>query len=78
MFKTFRIQSHDSSICEFYCVDIIEYMIAGKKLLDYIKLFSLCDYGKNKTIKQKCFIDNIGKENGSLEFRLKIIDETRK
>ena len=51
MFKTFRIQSHDSSICEFYCVDIIEYMIAGKKLLDYIKLFSLCDYGKNKTIK---------------------------
>ena len=49
--KKFRIQSRDSSICEFYCVAITEYMIAGKKLLDYIKSFSLCDYGKNKTIK---------------------------
>ena len=49
--KTFRVQSLDPSICEFYCVAIIEYMIAEKNLLDYIKSFSPCDYEKNKKIK---------------------------
>ena len=47
----FRIQSEDSVICGFYCTAFIEYVIAGKNLLDDATLFSLKDYRKNgKTI----------------------------
>ena len=36
----FRIQDDDSIMCEFYCIAFIEYMFAGKTLLDYTNLFS--------------------------------------
>ena len=32
----FLIQSDDSVVCRFYCITFIEYVIAGKVLLDYI------------------------------------------
>ena len=31
------MQSDDYIICGFYCIAFIEYMIAGKRLLDYPK-----------------------------------------
>ena len=31
----FRIQNNDSIMCGFYCIAFIEYMLAGKTLLDY-------------------------------------------
>ena len=40
----FRIQDDDSLMCGFYCIAFIEYMIAGKTLLDYTNLFSPNDY----------------------------------
>ena len=36
----FGIESDDSIMCGFYCIAFIEYMIAGKTLLDYTNLFS--------------------------------------
>ena len=36
----FRIQDHDSSMCGFYCMAFIEYMLARKNLLDYPNSFS--------------------------------------
>ena len=42
----FRTQDDDSIMCGFYCIAFIEYMIAGKTLLDYINLFSTNDYQK--------------------------------
>ena len=33
----FRIQDNESIICGFYCTAFIEYMLAGKKLLEYTK-----------------------------------------
>ena len=42
----FRIQDDDSIMCGFCCIAFIEYMIAGKTLLDYINLFSTNDYQK--------------------------------
>ena len=36
----FRIQSDDSIMCGFYCIAFIEYMLAGKTLLDCTNLFS--------------------------------------
>ena len=61
-------------MCAFYCIAFIEYMITGKALLDYTKLFSPNDYKKNEKIIYKYFKDKYGK---SLEFRLRKIDETR-
>ena len=61
-------------MCAFYCIAFIEYMITGKALLDYTKLFSPNDYKKNEKIIYKYFKEKYGK---SLEFRLRKIDETR-
>ena len=49
--NVFRIQSDDSIMCGFYCITFIEYMIAGKALLDfYTNLFSPKKCKKNKKI----------------------------
>ena len=42
----FKIQSDDSITCGFYFIAFIEYMLAGKILLDYTNLFSQNDYKK--------------------------------
>ena len=61
----FRIQDNESTMCGFYCIAFIEYMLAGKTLLDYINLFSLNDYEKNDKIKYKYFTDKSGKRSKS-------------
>ena len=35
---------NNSIMCGFYCIAFIEYMLAGKPLLDYTNLFSLNEY----------------------------------
>ena len=45
------------NMCGFYCIAFIEYMLAGKTLLDYTNLFSLINYKKNGKIIHKYFID---------------------
>ena len=61
----------------FYCVSFIEYVLAGKTLLDYTNLFSSNDCKKN----EKIIIISILKINMvgevSLEFRLRKINGTR-
>ena len=37
-------------MCGLYCITFLEYMFAGKTLLDYTILFSLNDYKKNGKI----------------------------
>ena len=44
--------------------------------LDYTNLFSPNDYKKNDKVIYKCFTD-MAKENVSLDFRLKKLDETK-
>ena len=39
----------------FYCIAFIEYMFAGKTLLDYNNLFSSNDHNKNDMIIYKYF-----------------------
>ena len=34
-------------MCGIYCIAFMEYMLAGRFLLDYTHLFSLNDYKKN-------------------------------
>ena len=44
-------------MCGIYCIAFIEYMHAGKTLLDYTNLFSLNDYKENDKIIYKYLKD---------------------
>ena len=51
----FRIQSDDSIMYRFYCINFIEYMIAGNTLLDYTNLFCTHNFQRNcKTTYKYC------------------------
>ena len=40
----FRIQADNSVMCEYFCTGIIDFMFAGKSLIDYTSLFSPYDF----------------------------------
>ena len=44
-------------MCGFYYIAFIEYMLAGKTLLDYTNMFSPNDYKKNGKLIYKYFKD---------------------
>ena len=74
-------QDNESIISGFYCIDSIEYMLAGKTLLDYTNVFFWMII-KRMIIKRmtKEYISIITMnmvEEESVEFRLREIDETR-
>ena len=52
-------------MCGFYCIAFIEYMLAGKTLLDYTNLFSPNDYKKNDTRIYKYFKDKYDRRSKS-------------
>ena len=69
----FRIQDNDYIMCGFYYIAFIEYMLAGKTLLDYTNLFSLNDHKKNDELIYKYFKDKYVKSG----VQIKKIEETR-
>ena len=46
----FRIQAYDSIMCGYYCIKFINYMLKGKTLLDYTKVFSPNNFKKNDRV----------------------------
>ena len=46
----FEVQANDSVMCGYFCIGFIDYMLAGKKLIDYTSLFSSYDFRKNDNI----------------------------
>ena len=46
----FRIQAYDSIMCGCFCIGVIDFMLAGKKLTDYTNLFFPHDFKKNGNI----------------------------
>ena len=42
-------------MCGYFCIEFIGFMLKGKPLLDYTKLFSPNDYEKNDKITLKYF-----------------------
>ena len=46
----FRVQANDSVMCGYLCIGFIDFMLAGKKLIDYTSLFSPHDFKKNDDI----------------------------
>ena len=61
----FKIQDNKSIMCGFYCIAFIEYILAGKTLLDYTNLFSPNAYKKNDKIIYMYFKDKYDRRSKS-------------
>ena len=46
----FRIQAYDSIMCRYFCIEFINYMLKGKKIIRFTNLFSPNDFKKNDQI----------------------------
>ena len=42
----FRIQADNSIMCGYFCIGFIDFMFAGRSLIDFTSLFSLYDFKK--------------------------------
>ena len=76
-YSIFRIRADDSVMCGLYCIAFVEYMPAGKTLLDYMNLFSSNDFKINDKIIYKCFKERCYKRGRKPSIYTKKIDETR-
>ena len=57
--NVFRIQAYDSIMCGYFCIRFIDFMLAGKTLIEFTNLFSPNNFKKNDDIISKYFISNI-------------------
>ena len=46
----FRIQTDNSIMCGYFCIGLIDFMFAGRSLIDFTSLFSPYDFKKNDKI----------------------------
>ena len=46
----FRIQSYDSMMCGYFCIEFIDFMLVVKTLTEYANLFSPNNFKKNDDI----------------------------
>ena len=53
--STYKIQGYDSTMCGYFYIGFIDFMLKGKSLLHYTSLFSPNDYEKNDKIILKYF-----------------------
>ena len=51
----FRIPAYDSIMCGYFCIKFINYMLKGKKLLDYNNLFTPNDFKNNDRVIKRIF-----------------------
>ena len=53
----FRVQANNSVMCGYFCIGFIDFMLVGKKLNDFINLFSPYDFNKSDSIILSYFKD---------------------
>ena len=51
----FRLQAYDSTMCGYFCIEFIDFMLNGKSLVDFTNLFSPRNFKKNDRIITKLF-----------------------
>ena len=51
----FRIQADNSVMCGYFCIGFIDFMFAGRSLIDFTSLFSPYDFKKNEKIIKNHF-----------------------
>ena len=54
-----RIQAYDPIMCGYFCVGFIDFMLAGKTLTDFTKLFSPNNLKKNDDIILNYYMTNV-------------------
>ena len=57
------IQANNSVISGYFCIGFIDFMLAGKTLIDYTSLFSPYDFNKNDNIILSYFKDAWNRSN---------------
>ena len=57
--NTFRVQEHGLTMCGYFCIGFIDFMLAGKTLTEYTNLFSPNNFMKNDDIILNYFMSNI-------------------
>ena len=55
----FRIQAYDSIMCGYFCIDFIDFMLAGKTLTEFTNLFLPNNFKKNDDIILNYFMSNV-------------------
>ena len=55
----FRVQAHDSIMCGYFCIGLINFMLKGKTLTEYTNQFSPNNFKKNDDIILNYFMGNI-------------------
>ena len=53
----YRVQATNSIMYDYFCIEFIDFMLAGKTLIDYTNLFSPYDFNKNDSIIFSYFKD---------------------
>ena len=53
----FRVQANNSVMCGYFCIGFIDFIVAGKKLIDFTSMFSPYDFKKNDEIILHYFKD---------------------
>ena len=53
----YRVQANDSISCGYFCIGFIDFMLAGKALIDFANLLSPYDFDKNDQIILSYFKD---------------------
>ena len=51
----YRIQENDSIMCGYFCIGFINFMLEGKNLLDYTKVFPPSEYENSDKIILRYF-----------------------
>ena len=46
--NVFRIQANSSIMCDYFCIGFIDFMFAGRSLIDFTSLFFPSDFKKKK------------------------------
>ena len=65
----FRTQAKNSIICEYFCIEFIGFMLAGKTWIDYTSLFSPYDFDKNDNVILS-FFKNAWSTTYTIKFKL--------
>ena len=50
----YKLQAWNSTMCGYFCIGFIYFMLKGKDLLDYTSLFSPNEFEKNDEVPNKC------------------------
>ena len=58
MTNIFRMQAYESIMCGYFCIGFIDFMLAGKSLMEYTNLFSLYNFKRNDDIILNYFTSN--------------------